>query len=152
MKTLHLNTAKICLLGDFNFAKTDWSTFSSSSARETSFLNFLDDYERCPTILSTTHNPGNSLDNILVPSSITGSFHCHVLPLTRFSDHAPISAKIYTKSPSSSIRIRNYAFAEPGIVTFCSHAKRASMPTYYLSPTTLHKLERESIFLVIVSC
>ena len=29
----------ICLLGDFNFPKTDWSTFSSSSARETSFLN-----------------------------------------------------------------------------------------------------------------
>ena len=43
-----------------------------------------------------------------------------VLPLTRFSDHAPISAKIYTKSSTSSIRIRNYAFTEPGIVTFCT--------------------------------
>ena len=84
----------ICLLGDFNFPKTDWSTFSSSSARETGFLNILDDYELCPTILSSTHNCGNYLDNILVPSTITGCF--------------------------ASIRIRKYAYTEPGIVTFCS--------------------------------
>ena len=58
----------ICLLGDFNFPKTDWSTFSSSSARETSFLNILDVYESCPTILSSKHNRGNFLYNILVPS------------------------------------------------------------------------------------
>ena len=111
----------ICLLGDFNFPKTDWSTFSSSSARETSFLKILDDYEMCRTFLSSTHNRGNSLDNILVPSSLTGCIDCHVLPLTRFSDHAPISATV--KSSPSSIRIRNYAFTEPGIVTYCSLAK-----------------------------
>ena len=86
----------ICLLGVFNFPKTDWLTFSSSSARENSFLNILDDYEFGLTILSSTQNRGNCPDNILVPSSITGCFDCHVLPFTPFSDHAPISAKIYT--------------------------------------------------------
>ena len=120
----------ICLLGDITFPKTDWSTFSSSSARETSFLNILDDYESCTTILSSTHNRGNSLDNILVPSSITGCFDCHVLPLTPFSDHAPISAKIYTKSSPPSLRIRNYAFTEPGIVTFYSRWQSYTFPNY----------------------
>ena len=110
----------ICLFGDFIFLKTDLSTFSSSSARETSFLNILDYYEMCPTILSSTHNRDNSLDNILVLSSIVGCFDCHVLPLTRFSDHAPISAMLYSKSSPSSIRIRNYTFIEPAIVTFCT--------------------------------
>ena len=109
-----------CLLDDIKFPKIDWSTSSSSSARETSFLNILDDYELRHTILSSTHIRSSSLDKILVPSSITSCFDCHVLPLTRFSDHAAISAKIYTKSSPSSIRIRNYAFAEPRIVPFCS--------------------------------
>ena len=95
----------ICLLGKFNSPKTDWPTFRSPSARETRFLNFLDDYKLFPTILSSTQNRGNSLDNILVPSSITGCFDCHILPLTPFSDHAPISAKIYTGPSPSSIRI-----------------------------------------------
>ena len=84
--------------GNFNFPKTDWLTFSSSSARETSFINILDDYEMCPNILSSMHNRGQSLDNILLPSSITGCFDCHVLPVSRLSDHTRISAKIYTKS------------------------------------------------------
>ena len=120
MKILHLNTDVYAFLVILTSPKTDWSTFSSSSAKETSFLNILDDYELCPIFFSSTHNRGNSLDNILVPSSITSCFDYHVLPLTPFSDHAPISATIYTKSSPSSIGIRIYAFTEPGFVTFCS--------------------------------
>ena len=107
----------ICLLVDFIFPKTDWSTFSSSSARETNILNILDDYELCRTILNSTHNRGYSIVNILFPSSIAGSVDCLVLPLTPFSDNAPVSPKISTKSSHSTLGIRNCAFTEPAFVT-----------------------------------
>ena len=115
---MHLNSAIYAFLVNLIFQKLI-GRHSALHLQKSGFLNILDDSELCPTIHSSSHNFGNSLDNILVPSYITGCFYRFVLPLTPFSDHAPMLAKINSKSLPSSIRIHNYAFTEPGNVTFC---------------------------------
>ena len=141
----------LCLLVDFNFPKTDWSTVTSSYARKTSYLNNLNEYELCSAFLSFTHRGGNLSTTFSFPHLLQDFLTASCSHSLRSQIMLPYQQRFTPNPHHPFLGIRNYAPIEPCIVTFsslwqsytfydCTSADKVADFYHYLHPRVRRSL------------
>ena len=137
----------LCLLVDFNFPKTDWSTVTSSYARKTSYLNNLDYCELCSAFLSFTHRGGNPSTTFSFPHLLQDFLTASCSHSLRSQIMLPYQQRFTPNTHHPFLGIRNYALSNQALSLSAHYGKVTPSMTVLLRK----KLPISTIICVIVS-